>query len=177
MVPETIKKIYHKILFAIKCYKSNRYTTSVKKTCNSYGKSLKVNGYSIVTKNTYLGNNVNFNGMKIYGIGNVYIGNYFHSGMGCIMITDNHNYNHGSAIPYDHTKIKKDIIINDNVWLGMNVTILSGVNIGEGAIIQAGSVVVSNIPKYGIAGGHPAKVFKYRDIDHYERLKYENKFH
>ena len=52
-----------------------------------------------------------------------------------------------------------------------------GVTIGEGAIIQAGSVVVSDIPKYAIAGGHPAKVFKYRDIDHYERLKAEAKFY
>jgi acetyltransferase-like isoleucine patch superfamily enzyme len=54
---------------------------------------------------------------------------------------------------------------------------LPGVRIGEGAIIQAGSTVVKDIEKYGIAGGHPAKVFKYRDIDHYEKLKKEGKFH
>ena len=53
---------------------------------------------------------------------------------------------------------------------------LAGVTIGEGAIIQAGSVVVSNIPDYAIAGGHPAKVFKYRDIEHYTKLKSEGKF-
>ena len=35
----------------------------------------------------------------------------------------------------------------------------------------------TDIEKYGIAGGHPAKVFKYRDIDHYEKLKKEGKFH
>jgi acetyltransferase-like isoleucine patch superfamily enzyme len=62
------------------------------------------------------------------------------------------------------------------VWLGSRVTILGGVTIGEGAIIQAGAVVVSDIPKYAIAGGNPAKVFKYRDIEHYERLKAENRF-
>jgi len=54
---------------------------------------------------------------------------------------------------------------------------LGDVTIGEGAIIQAGSVVVNDIPKYTIAGGHPAKVFKYRDAAHYERLKEEGKFH
>lgn len=53
------------------------------------------------------------------------------------------------------------------------MTILPGVKIGEGAIIQAGSVVVKDIEKYAIAGGHPAKTFKYRDIDHYEKLKQE----
>ena len=36
---------------------------------------------------------------------------------------------------------------------------------------------INNIPKYGIAGGHPAKTFKYRDINHYEKLKKEGKFH
>jgi acetyltransferase-like isoleucine patch superfamily enzyme len=94
-----------------------------------------------------------------------------------MMITQNHNYDHGTMIPYDDTYIFKDIHIEDNVWLGNRVIILGGVTIGEGAIIQAGSVVVKNIPKYAIAGGHPATVFKYRDIKHYEKLKSAKKFH
>jgi acetyltransferase-like isoleucine patch superfamily enzyme len=49
--------------------------------------------------------------------------------------------------------------------------------IEEGAIIQAGSVVVNDIPYCAIAGGSPAKVFKYRNIDHYELLKSQGKFH
>lgn len=93
-----------------------------------------------------------------------------------MIITDTHNYE-GEAIPYDKTVISKEVVIEDNVWLGNRVIVLPGVTIGEGAIIQAGSVVVSDIPKYAIAGGHPAKVFKYRDIDHYEKLKKEGKFH
>lgn len=47
--------------------------------------------------------------------------------------------------------------------------------IGEGAVIQAGSVVVSDIPIRG-RGGHPAEVFKYRDIERFKRLKEEGKF-
>ncbi|MCQ2964441.1 MAG: acyltransferase, partial [archaeon] len=77
----------------------------------------------------------------------------------------------------DKTVISKEVVIEDNVWLGNRVIVLPGVTIGEGAIIQAGSVVVSDIPKCAIAGGHPAKVFKYRDIGHYEKLKKEGKFH
>ena len=50
-----------------------------------------------------------------------------------------------------------------------------GVEIEEGAIIQAGAVVVQNVPKYAIVGGNPAKIFKYRNIDHYEKLKSLNK--
>jgi len=154
------------------------FKKKVLKNVKSYKEPLKVNGYSYVNKNTILGKNVNFNGMKIKGNGKVIIGDNFHSGQECLMITSFHKYDGGDAIPYDSKEsIDKDIIIEDNVWLGDRVIILGGVKIGEGAIIQAGSVVVSDIPKYAIAGGHPARVFKYRDIKHYEKLKKEGKFH
>ncbi len=55
--------------------------------------------------------------------------------------------------------------------------ILPGTKIGEGAIIQGGAVVHGEIPPYAIAGGNPAKVFKYRDIEHFKKLKAEGKFH
>jgi len=62
------------------------------------------------------------------------------------------------------------------VWLGDRVLILPGVTISEGAVIQAGSVVVRDVPYCAIVGGAPAKVFKYRDIEHYEALKKESKY-
>lgn len=158
-------------------FKKKKYSNKVKKVANVVGNDLKVNGPSYVTPKTELGNNVNFNGIKIQGHGKVIIGDNFHSGIECMLITDIHNYDNGKSIPYDETVISKDIIIKDNVWIGNKVTILAGVTIGEGAIIQAGSVVVKNIPKYGIAGGHPAKIFKYRDKEHYEQLKKEKRFH
>lgn len=160
----------------IKNIKREYYTFRVKRVSKSCGYDLKVNNYSYITPKTSLGNNVNFNGMKIQGTADVIIGDNFHSGIECMIITDSHNYE-GKAIPYDSTVISKDVIIEDNVWLGNRVIILPGVTIGEGAIIQAGSVVVSNIPKYAIAGGHPAKVFSSRDKDHYDKLKKEGKFH
>jgi len=107
----------------------------------------------------------------------VRIGNNFHSGPGCLIIAQNHNYDHGAAIPYDDTYIVKPVRIEDNVWIGSRVIILGDVTIGEGAIIQAGSVVTSDIAACGIAGGHPAKVFKWRDKEHYYKLKEERKFH
>ena len=157
--------------------KKKFYQHRCESVAKSHGDNFKVNGESYVTPNTTLGNNVNFNGMKIQGNGNVNIGDNFHSGIECMIITSIHNYDNGNAIPYDDTIISKDVTIEDNVWLGNRVTILPGVRIGEGAIIQAGSVVVKDIEKYAIAGGHPAKVFKYRDIEHYEKLKKERKFH
>ena len=57
---------------------------------------------------------------------------------------------------------KGDIIVENDVWIGYRATILSGVNIGQGAIIAAGSVVTKDVPPYAIVGGVPAKVIKYR---------------
>lgn len=160
----------------LKTISKRRYARGVRANVAQCGSDLHVNGKCIVTPNTYLGNNVNFNGMIIVGGGKVVIGNNFHSGEGCYMISQNHNFDGGQAIPYDTTYILKDIIIEDNVWLGVRVIVLGGVTIGEGAVIQAGSVVVNNIPAYAVAGGHPAKVFKFRDINHYKMLKKQGKF-
>ncbi len=172
-----IKNILKKILLILRKIRTFYFTYRVKQRCQSYGQNLKVHAKSTVSKNTILGNNVNFNGMRIKGRGRVEIGDNFHSGENCSMISQVHNYDHGNAIPYDNTYIVKDICIEDNVWIGDSVIILGGVTIGEGTIIQAGSVVVSDIPKYTIAGGHPAKVFGSRDKEHYLRLKQEGRFH
>lgn len=51
-------------------------------------------------------------------------------------------------------------VIGDNVWIGINVTVLKGVHIGEGAVIAAGAVVTRNIPMGVLAGGVPAKVIR-----------------
>ena len=152
------------------------FTNRVRGACVSCGEGLVVNGRSYINGRTYLGHHVNMNGMRICGDGEVHIGNYFHSGVECLILTQNHNYDKGETIPYDSNDIYKPVNIGDCVWLGSRVTILPGVTIGEGAIIQAGSVVTSNIPYCGIAGGSPAVVFKYRDIEHYEELKKEGKF-
>jgi chloramphenicol O-acetyltransferase type B len=153
------------------------YTIIVKIKCESYQGPLHVNFRSNVSRTTTLGRNINFNGMEISGAGKVTIGNNFHSGRDCLMITQNHNYDSGNAIPYDGSYLMKDIVIKENVWIGDRVIILGGVTIEEGAIIQAGSVVVKSIPKCAIAGGHPAQVFKYRNIEHYEKLKRAHRFH
>ena len=136
----------------------------------NYGKNLRVNFPCKFTKKTSVGNNCSFNGIKIMGDGNVTIGNNFHSGKQCMIMTNNHNYE-GNKLPYDDTYIVKDVVIEDNVWIGTHVIILGGAHIGEGAIIQAGSVVVGDVPALAIAGGHPAEPFKYRDEDHYYKLK------
>lgn len=60
---------------------------------------------------------------------------------------------------------KGDITVKDDVWIGYRSTILSGVTIGQGAVIAAGAVVVKDVPPYAIVGGVPAKIIKYRFSD------------
>lgn len=55
-----------------------------------------------------------------------------------------------------------EVIIEKDVWIGCNVTILAGVKVGRGSIIAAGAVVSKDIPPYSIIGGVPAKVIKFR---------------
>ena len=115
--------------------------------------------------------------MIIEGQGEVRIDDNFHSGKNCLIISQIHNFDKGSSIPYDSSYIIQNIHVQKNVWVGSRVVILGGLTIGEGAIIQAGSIVVGDIPKFSIAGGHPAKVIGYRDINHYKKLYSQGKFH
>ena len=55
----------------------------------------------------------------------------------------------------------KDVVIEEDCWIGSNVTLLAGVRIGRGSTIAAGAVVNKDIPPYCIAGGIPAKVIRF----------------
>lgn len=70
--------------------------------------------------------------------------------------------------PYD-----LPVVIEDDVWVGANVTILKGVTIGRGSVVAAGAVVTRSCPPYSIIGGVPAKVLKMRftpeEIEEHER--------
>ena len=72
--------------------------------------------------------------------------------------------------------IKGDTVIDNDVWIGQNVTIMPGVHIGDGAIIGTNATVASDIPSFSIAVGNPAKVIRRRFddemIDLLERLQW-----
>ncbi|RAP58630.1 hypothetical protein BTJ49_05675 [Oleiagrimonas sp. MCCC 1A03011] len=55
-----------------------------------------------------------------------------------------------------------DIRVGDNCWIGGNATLLAGVEVGEGAVIAAGSVVTCDVPPHVVVGGVPAKVLRSR---------------
>lgn len=68
------------------------------------------------------------------------------------------------------------VVIEDDVWGGVNITILKGVTVGRGSVIAAGSVVNRSCPPYSIIGGVPARILRYRftieQILEHERIVY-----
>lgn len=82
----------------------------------------------------------------------------------------------------DHTHFDDDselTTIGNDVWIGLRVVIVSGVRIGNGAIIGAGAVVTKDVPDYAIVAGVPAKLIRYRfqpeDIEYLLNLSWWNK--
>lgn len=107
------------------------------------------------------------------------IGNYCSIAEGVVFLTSgNHHMDRVSSFPFAHyyhmgekyyPPFKGQIVVQDDVWIGLNVIVLSGVTIGQGAVIGAGSVVAKDVPPYAIYVGN--KVVKYRfDNDIIEKL-------
>jgi len=166
-----------KILFYIN-YKKKKYINAYLqdkyyKKAKSIGKYVYFNGVSYISsiENVEIGNNVHLgDNAYISAKGGLYIGDNTHISRNLVLYTDSHNYQ-GKYLPYDNTFILKKVVIEKNVWIGMNVTILPGTHIKEGAIIGAGAVVSGMVEKGSIYGASLGKIIKKRDKEHYEKLK------
>lgn len=99
------------------------------------------------------------------------IGSYCSIAPGVVFIPgSDHNTKVLSTYPFktqllieeSEAQSKGDIIIDDDVWIGLNAIILSGVHVGRGAVITAGAIVTRDVPPYAIVGGNPARIIKFR---------------
>ncbi|MGJ5673080.1 MAG: acyltransferase [Nostochopsis sp.] len=103
-------------------------------------------------------------GACIAGSGDVTIGKRCLIAAHTGIFANNHNFADPTKYIVDQGISRQGIVIEDDCWIGHNVTVLDGVTIGEGSVIGAGAVVNQDIPPYSIAVGVPAKVIKKRDV-------------
>lgn len=94
--------------------------------------------------------------------GKVKIGDYVIFGPYVKIFSENHNFNDINIPIVLQGETRLPVVIENNVWIGANATILGGITIGEGSIIAAGAIVNKDIPPFSIAAGIPAKIIKSR---------------
>ena len=94
----------------------------------------------------------------VWGGGGVKIGNMVRIGPRVNMMTNNHMWDDKSRAIMDQGAAFGKIVIEDDVWIGANVTILPGVTIGQGSVVGAGAVVTKDITAFSVVAGVPAKV-------------------
>ena len=109
------------------------------------------------------GNDVDFAlGVIVTTNGGVTIGNRVLLGYRTQILSANHRIPEGKGRIFGAGHDQAPVSIGDDVWLGANSIVLPGVNIGEGAIVAAGSVVTKDVAAFTIVGGIPAKIIKNR---------------
>lgn len=118
--------------------------------------------YATENANITIGNNVGMSSVVLWAHESITIGDHVKIGGNSILIdTDSHNMDYlVRRGQYTDWGVSKPIVIEDDVFIGVNCIILKGVTIGARSIIAAGSVVTKSIPADCVAGGNPAKVIK-----------------
>lgn len=177
-----VYKLIKKIKFYFHRYELKCQNKILKKAVlingGSIGKNIRF-GYNVVISgfsSIKIGNNVHIGSdCFIRSEGGLTIGNNVILSRNIVLYTSSHNYK-GKLLPFDHNNINKPVIIEDNVWIGMNVTIAPGTIIREGSIIGLGSRIYGEIPARTIIGSEKTSVIGYRDEEHYNDLKKKKKF-
>jgi acetyltransferase-like isoleucine patch superfamily enzyme len=116
-------------------------------------------GYIKIGNDCFIGQNC-----VIYGQGGLEISNNVLIAANTVIISSNHNFSDANTLIKDQGENSKGILIEENVWIGANCTILDGVKIGSGSVIAAGSVVNRDVLPNTLVAGTPAKFVKSRII-------------
>lgn len=157
----SIKYLAHFYFFVLGKIKTKIYTLVMKKA----GKNVFIFSPFRCTgpEGIEIGDNVVIaENCVIGGQGGLSIGNYVMIGNNSTIITANHGFSLPD-IPMARQPLDiAPVAIGDDVWIGANVVILSGVNIGQGSIIGAGAIVTKDVEPYSVVVGNPAKLIRKR---------------
>lgn len=148
-----------------------------------------VRAYGTVGNFASRGNNFEFDPDGIYSYENIYVGDHVNLGAKptmlatratirignhvmfgpCVTIRGgNHRFDmvgrYIDSIGDDEKRDSDDpgVVIEDDVWVGGNATILGGVTVGQGSVVAASAVVTKDVPRYSIVGGNPARILGQR---------------
>ena len=93
-------------------------------------------------------------------IGPVTIGSHVNLAQGITVTALNHNFEDSDKRIDEQGVSTTPVIIEDDIWIGANAVILSGVTIGNHSVVAAGAVVTKNVPPHSLVAGVPAKIIK-----------------
>jgi acetyltransferase-like isoleucine patch superfamily enzyme len=96
--------------------------------------------------------------------GAIQIGENVQIAPNCTFYSYDHGIASGEKIIDQPLQTKGGIIVENDAWIGVGVTVLDGVRIGKGAVVGAGSVVIKDVPEGAVVMGVPACVIKMRDL-------------
>ena len=99
----------------------------------------------------------------VYGHGGVRIGNNVRIATHTVIVPANHVFADPDVPIHQQGLTREGIEIEDDVWIGANVTILDGSHIGRGTVVAAGSVVRGRHAPFSVIGGAPARLLKTRE--------------
>ena len=94
--------------------------------------------------------------------GSITLGDGVRIGAHSLLIASDHNFSRRDVPIFRQGATTKGIVVEDDVYVGSNVTVLDGVHVGAGAVIAAGAVVAKDVAAYTIVGGVPARHIKDR---------------
>lgn len=151
-----------------------------------------VRGYATVGRFAARGEDFSFDPDGIYSYGTIYVGDHVNLGTGPTLLATRSTIRIGNHVVFgpgvtvrggnhrfdmvgryidsvgDDEKRPQDdlgVVIEDDVWVGGNATILGGVTVSRGSVIGASAVVTKDVPAYSIVGGNPARVLRARFTD------------
>jgi len=159
------------------------YVSALAKQGVEFGDNVSIGAFSRIIVSTSfnnigekikIGNNVGIGEFAyLGGSGGLEIGDECIVGQYLSCHPENHNYEDPETSIRQQGVNRKGIRIGKNCWIGSKVTILDGVEIGDGCILAAGSVITKSFPENSIIGGVPAKLLKTR-INDYQTDDFSN---
>lgn len=173
---KAVMVLINKIRFMMNQYRVKRYWKATNQHNSTWlgaiGNQMFIDfvqrGGLSVGKYTYGKLNINYTGNKNERL---IIGDYCSIATTCLFILGGeHDYRCVSTFPLisrigkygTEVLTKGQIVVDDEVWIGDHAIIMSGVHIGKGAVIAAGSIVTHDVEPYSIVGGNPAKLIRFR---------------